>query len=163
MTRLIQAAFAAAVLFATPALAHNGVVHLGPIDISLPFARATLPNAPVGGGFLTIENTGAEADRLISASSPAAAEVQLHEMAMDGEVMRMRQLEDGIEIPAGGTVTLEPGGLHIMFMGLREPFVEGEEVPVTLTFEQAGSVEIKLPVLAVAADAAPAHDGHQGH
>ncbi len=160
MIRLARAAAAAIILLVVPAFAHNGVVHLGPINISLPFTRATLPNAPVGGGFLTIENTGAEADRLVSATSPVAGDVQLHEMAMEGDVMKMRHLESGIEIPAGATVVLEPGGLHIMFMGLKQAFVEGETVPVTLTFEKAGSVDIELPVEAAAADAPAGGHGH---
>lgn len=159
MIRLLRAAFAAAILLATPAYAHNGVIHLGDINISLPFTRATLPNAPVGGGFLTIENTGAEADRLISATSTVAGDTQIHEMGMEGDVMKMRQLTDGLEIPAGETVVLAPGGFHIMFMGLKQAFVEGETVAVTLTFEKAGSVEVLLPVGATAADA-PAAGEH---
>ena len=159
MIRLLRAAFAAALLLATPAFAHNGVTHLGDINISLLFSRATLPNAPVGGGFLTIENTGAEADRLVSVTSTVAGDTQIHEMAMDGDVMKMRQLKDGLEIPAGETVVLAPGGFHIMFMGLKQAFVEGETVAVTLTFEKAGSVEVLLPVEAAAADA-PAAAGH---
>ncbi|MBU1334732.1 MAG: copper chaperone PCu(A)C [Alphaproteobacteria bacterium] len=160
MLRLLRAALAAAILVATPAFAHNGVVHLGPINISLPFTRATLPNAPVGGGFLTIENTGTEADRLISATSTVAGDTQIHEMAMDGDVMKMRQLVDGLEIPAGETAVLAPGGFHIMFMGLKQAFVEGETVAVTLTFEKAGSVEVLLPVEATAADAPTAEHAH---
>lgn len=160
MIRLLKAALVAAIFAATPAFAHNGVVHLGPINISLPFTRATLPNAPVGGGFLTIENTGAAADRLVSATSPAASNVQIHEMALEGDVMKMRQLEDGVEIPAGETIVLAPGGIHIMFMGLTQAFVEGESVPVTLTFEKAGPVEVLLPVGAAAA-AAPEAMEHQ--
>ncbi|WP_316358371.1 copper chaperone PCu(A)C [Devosia sp.] len=152
MIRLLRAALAAAILVVTPALAHNGVIHLGDINISLPFTRATLPNAPVGGGFLTIENTGTEADRLVSATSEVAGETQIHEMAMEGDVMKMRQLADGLEIPAGETVVLAPGGVHIMFMGLKQAFVEGETVAVTLTFEKSGSVEVLLPVAAAAAD-----------
>jgi copper(I)-binding protein len=152
MIRLLRAALAAAILIVTPALAHNGVIHLGDINISLPFTRATLPNAPVGGGFLTIENTGTEADRLVSATSEVAGETQIHEMAMEGDVMKMRQLAEGLEIPAGETVVLAPGGFHIMFMGLKQAFVEGETVAVTLTFEKAGSVEVLLPVAAAAAD-----------
>ncbi|MBE0581716.1 MAG: copper chaperone PCu(A)C [Devosia sp.] len=152
MIRLLRAALAAAILVVTPALAHNGVIHLGDINISLPFTRATLPNAPVGGGFLTIENAGTEADRLVSATSEVAGETQIHEMAMEGDVMKMRQLAEGLEIPAGETVVLAPGGVHIMFMGLKQAFVEGETVAVTLTFEKAGSVEVLLPVAAAAAD-----------
>ncbi len=161
MIRLLRAAFAATLLLAVPAFAHNGVIHLGPINISQPFTRATLPNAPVGGGFLTIENTGTEPDRLVSATSPASDVVQIHEMAMEGNVMKMRQLADGLEIPAGETVVLAPGGFHLMFMGLKQAFVEGETIEVTLVFEKAGTVEVSLPVGAVAAS--EAEGGSHGH
>ena len=157
MIRFARAAAVAALLLVTPAFAHNGVTHLGPINISAPFTRATLPNAPVGGGFLTIENTGDTDDRLVSVTAKVSGDVQLHEMAMEGDVMKMRELPDGITIPAGETITLAPGGLHIMFMGLTQPFTEGQTVAVTLTFEQAGSVDMELPVLGAAADTAPAH------
>nr|WP_314262594.1 copper chaperone PCu(A)C [uncultured Devosia sp.] len=165
MIRQLRAAFVAAIVLATPAFAHNGVIHLGDIDISLPFSRATLPNAPVGGGFLTITNKGAEDDRLVSATSSVAGDTQIHEMAMEGDVMKMRELADGLVIPAGETVTLEPGGFHIMFMKLNQPFVEGETVTVTLTFEKAGTVEVPLPVQSPAADGAPAmdHGDHGDH
>lgn len=160
MLRLLRAALAAAILVVTPAFAHNGVVHLGPINISLPFTRATLPNAPVAGGFLTIENTGTEPDRLVSATSDIAGETQIHEMAMQGDVMKMRQLADGLEIPAGETVVLAPGGFHIMFMGLKQALVEGETITVTLTFEKAGTVDVVLPIEAAAADAPTAEHAH---
>jgi len=160
MLRFARAAVAAALLLVTPALAHNGVVHLGPLNISAPFARATLPNAPVGGGFFTIENTGTQADRLISAASSVAGATQVHSMAMEGDVMKMGQLTEGLEIPAGETVVLAPGGAHVMFMGLNQAFVEGETVTVTLTFEKAGSVDLVLPVLATAAGGAAGHGAH---
>ena len=160
MLRLLRAALAAAILVVTPAFAHNGVVHLGDINISLPFTRATLPNAPVAGGFLTIENTGAEPDRLISVTSDIAGETQIHEMAMQGDVMKMRPLADGLEIPAGKTVVLAPGGFHIMFMGLKQTLVEGETITVTLTFEKAGTVDVVLPIEAAAADAPTAEHAH---
>ncbi|SEP69287.1 hypothetical protein SAMN05428969_0489 [Devosia sp. YR412] len=160
MIRLLRTALAAAILIVTPAFAHNGVIHLGPLNISGSFTRATLPNAPVGGGFLTIENTGTEADRLVSATSSAAKETQIHEMAMEGDVMKMRALADGLEIPAGETVTLAPGGFHLMFMGLNQAFVEGEKVTVTLTFEKAGTVDVELPVMTSAADAPAAGHAH---
>ena len=120
MITLLRAALAATLLLVTPAFAHNGVVHLGGINISAPFTRATLPNAPVGGGFLTIENTGYQTDRLISATSSVAGDTQIHEMSMQGDVMKMRELAEGLEIPAGATVALAPGGYHIMFMGLNQ-------------------------------------------
>jgi copper(I)-binding protein len=134
---------------------------VGELEISGAFTRATLPNAPVGGGFLTITNKGAADDRLVSAASPASGEVQLHEMAMEGDVMKMRRLADGIPVPAGATVTLQPGGLHMMFIKLAGPMVEGTTVPVTLTFEKAGTVSLELSVQGVGADA-PAMD-HSSH
>lgn len=137
------------------ALAQGPMVSLGPLQITHAFTRATAPGAPSGGGWLTIANTGAEADRLVSASSPAASRVETHEMKMDNNVMVMRRLPDGVEIGAGETVDLKPGGIHLMFIGLAEPFVEGEEVPVTLTFEKAGTVTIQLPVAALGATDMP--------
>ena len=163
MIRTLHAAVAAILLLVTPAFAHDGTTHVGELNITQPFTRATLPNAPVGGGFLTIANTGAEADRLIDASSAVVGDVQIHEMAMEGDVMKMRELADGLEIPAGATVALAPGGFHIMFMGLNQAFVEGEAVPVTLVFEKAGSVELALPVLGNAAKSAEQGAMEMGH
>ena len=119
---------------------------LGTLQIDQPWARATPPSAPAGGGFLKITNTGTAPDRLISASSPAADMVQVHEMKMDGNVMRMREVEKGLEIPAGGTVTLAPGGFHLMMMGLKGPLKQGTTVPVTLVFEKAGQIDVQLSV-----------------
>lgn len=160
MIRTLVAALALAAL-ALPAAAHD--ITFGPLQLNGPFTRATLPNAPVGGGFLTIVNTGAEDDRLVSATSDIARDTQIHEMAMEGDVMKMRQLTDGLAIPAGETVVLEPGGYHIMFMGLNQAFVEGETVPVTLVFEKAGSVTVDLHIEATAADAPAGHAGQGGH
>lgn len=157
MIRTLFAALALAAL-AVPALAHD--ITFGALELNAPFARATLPNAPVGGGFLTIVNTGQGDDRLVSVSVDFAKQAQIHEMAMEGDVMKMRQLPDGLVIPAGATVTLVPGGYHLMFMGLSQPLVEGETVPVTLTFEKAGTVTIDLHILAAAADAPAATMGH---
>lgn len=162
MIRFARIALASAVLFAAPVFAHNGVIHHELLNISGPFSRATLPNAPVGGGYVTIENRGKTADRLVSVSSDVAAETQIHEMAMEGDVMKMRQLPDGVEIPAGETVLLAPGGVHIMFMGLKQPFVEGQTIPVILNFEQSGPVEVELNVLGPGADSAD-HGEHGGH
>ena len=101
---------------------------------------------PSGGGFLTVANTGMTADRLVSVTSPAAGQVQIHEMKMDGTIMRMRELENGLEIPTGATVALAPGGLHLMLVGLQRPFEAGGSVPLVLEFRQAGSVRIALRV-----------------
>lgn len=121
-------------------------VTVGDLEISGAFARATLPNAPVGGGYLTITNKGATDDRLVSLSTPAAGKAQVHEMKMDGDVMKMNELEGGLVIPAGQSVSLAPGGYHLMFMELAGPFIEGQSIAVTLTFEKAGSVEVQIPV-----------------
>lgn len=121
-------------------------VTAGDLELTAGFTKAMLPGQPVGGGFVTITNKGGEDDRLVSATSSQAGDVQLHEMAMEGDVMKMRQLNDGIVIPAGQTVELKPGGLHLMFYKVAEPFKEGATVNVTLTFEKAGSVEVVLPV-----------------
>ena len=155
---LFSAAFAAIVLLSSPvAFAHAGhdlgpTIAIGTLELRGGFARATLPNAPVGGAFITITNNGATDDRLVSVSSPAADVGQLHTMEMVGDVMKMRALPDGIVIPAGQTVTLEPAGMHMMFMGLKQALVKGEKLTVTLTFEKAGSVEVELPILGTAAD-----------
>jgi len=119
------------------------------IKIEDAYTRATVPGQQVAGGFMKIENKGV-ADQLVSASSPVAGEVQLHEMAMDGNVMKMRQVKD-ISIPAGSAVELKPGGLHLMFMNIKAPLTAGETVPVKLKFAKAGEVEIKIPVNAMGA------------
>ena len=105
-----------------------------------------LPGQPTGGGYLAIANKGGEADRLLAASSPHAGKVEIHSMAMVDNVMVMRPVEGGLEIPAGGTLELKPGGLHLMFMSVSEPFREGGSVPLTLEFEKAGKVDVVLPV-----------------
>ena len=132
---------------------------LANLEIIKPWTRATPPSAPTGGGFLVIKNTGPTADRLVSARSPAAGAVQIHEMKMDGNVMRMRELEKGLEIPAGGTVSLAPGGFHLMMMGLKEPLKQGSTVPLTLIFENAGSIDVELTVESLGA-AKPSEHKH---
>jgi copper(I)-binding protein len=121
---------------------------LGDLTIDHPYAFATPPNAPVAGGYLAITNSG-EADDVLTAVRTApdfAGMVQLHEMTMEGGVMRMGEVAGGIPIPAGETVTLEQGGLHVMFLRLPRGFEEGQEVPATLVFEQAGEVEVVFDV-----------------
>lgn len=136
---------------------HDGVVKAGDLQLSGAFTRAMAPNAGSGGGFVTITNHGHDDDRLVGVKSDAANRVEIHEMKMEGDVMKMGQLHDGIAILAGETVTLEPGGLHIMFMQVEDRFVEGEMVPVTLVFEKAGDVDVMLQVGGAAAKSAHAH------
>ncbi|MFK8034022.1 MAG: copper chaperone PCu(A)C [Hyphomicrobiales bacterium] len=129
---------------------------IGDIVIEHPFSRATPPKARVAGGYMTITNKGALADRLISGSAIISKRVEIHEMAIVDDIMRMRPLPDGIEIPAGETVTFKPGSYHIMFMGIAEPFKEGSHNSVTLMFENAGEIEVKFNIEAMNASA-PAH------
>jgi periplasmic copper chaperone A len=131
---------------------------LGALEIDQPWSRATPPTAPTAGGFLTITNKGAAPDRLIAARTTAAGQAQIHQMKMGGDVMRMRELDNGLDIPAGATVALAPGGYHLMLVGLKAPFKAGTRVPVTLVFEKAGSIDIELDVQAMGSTA-PAHGG----
>lgn len=126
--------------------AGSAEVTAGTLVISKAYAKAMLPGQPVGGAYLTITNNGKADDELVSVSSPVAGAVELHEMAMQGEVMKMRKLDKGIAIPAGKSVELSPGGLHMMFTKVKQPFKQGETVAVTLTFAKAGNVDIALPV-----------------
>ena len=141
--------------WAAPASAQD--YKLGSLEIATPWTRATAATAKSGGGFVTITNKGTTADRLIAARSPASLKVEIHEMKMDGQVMRMRELANGLEIPPGVTVTLKPGGFHIMFMELKAPLAKDAKVPVTLVFEKAGSIDVDFKVEAVGA----AGTGHQ--
>lgn len=111
-----------------------------------PYSPATIPNARVAGGYLTITNNGKEDDRLIGASSDAAKKVEIHEMSMEGDVMKMRKLDEPLTIAAGKSVTLAPAGLHLMFMDLVKPFVADETVNVELDFEHSGKVNIPFHV-----------------
>jgi len=113
------------------------------LNIDHPFARATPPGARAAGAYLTVENKGATPDRLIAASSPVAGIVEVHEMAMDGGVMKMRVIP-GIDIKAGSKVDLKPGGYHIMLMELKQPLKNGDRFPLTLTFEKAGKIEVSV-------------------
>lgn len=125
------------------------------------WVRATPPNAQVAGAFLSIENSGPEPDRLLSASTGVAAKVEIHEMKMDGEVMQMRQLAGGLAIPAKQTVTLKPGGIHLMLISPNQPLVAGQDVAITLVFEKAGKRTLAFAVSKQApASAVPDHLHH---
>jgi copper(I)-binding protein len=146
-------------LLAGTALAsHAHSFKLGDIAIGHPYARATAPGQPTGGAYLRLENRGTQGDRLVSATADVAKAVELHEMTMQGDVMRMRQV-DTVEVPAGQSVVLEPGGLHMMLVGLKAPLKEGDRFPMTLKFEKAG--EVKVDVVVDSALAGPKkHDKH---
>lgn len=152
--------FAVLAAFAGTSLAHG--YQAGSLAIQHPWSRETAAGQAVGGGFLTIANPGAAEDRLLSGTSPVAAEVQLHTMTMDGGVMRMRQVKGGIAVPAKGRLELKPGGYHIMFIGLKQQLRQGERFPVTLRFKRAGTVTVQFAVQPVGS-AGPVEGGHAGH
>jgi len=121
---------------------------LGSLSISDPWARASAGMARAGAAFMSVANSGA-ADRLISADADISDVVELHTHIKDGDVMRMRKV-DAIDITDRTTTKLQPGGLHVMFIGLHEPLKEGETFPLSLTFEHAGTVEVTVSVRGVA-------------
>lgn len=157
MTRVIS--IATALIFACLAISTAAAqdVTLGTIQIRHPYARAMVPGAKVGGGYLSVTNTGTEDDRLVGVASPRAASAGVHEMSVKDDVMIMREVADGIVIPAGATVELKPGGYHVMFMDVAEPFKQGESIAATLTFDKAGSVDVVFSVGATSGGA-PATD-----
>src|SRR3954447_19491487 len=134
-------------VLATGAQAHD--YQIGPIAIDHPWTRATPKNAPVAGGYVKITNTGATPDRLVGGSSEVAKRFQIHQMKMDGGVMTMRELKDGLEIAPGATVELRPSSFHIMMMDLSRPLTKGEKVKGSLTFEKAGKVDVEFAVEAI--------------
>jgi copper(I)-binding protein len=116
-------------------IANGAMGQTGELEIKTPWARATPGHAENGAAYLTIVSP--TADRLTAASSPVAKKAELHKMSMEGGVMRIRPLA-AIDIPAGQTVTLSPGGMHIMLLGLTQPLHQGKSFPLTLSFEHAG-------------------------
>ncbi|QWD79181.1 copper chaperone PCu(A)C [Polynucleobacter sp. MWH-Spelu-300-X4] len=151
----IYVVFLSLFMVATSAYADQEI-KFGKLKIEDPYARATVPAQKAGGAFVKIKNTGA-ADKLIAVSSPVAKEMQLHTMSMEGNVMKMREVK-AIDIPANGTVELQPGGFHLMLIDLKSQLKAGDQIPVKLKFEKAGELEVKFQVK----DMRPAH-GQPGH
>lgn len=149
MLRIVLS-LAAALVLQTPALAHE--YRLGDLRIDHPSARPTVPGQRSGAAYLTLENQGKSADRLLAASSPLAKSVQIHSMKMEGDVMKMREA-DGVVLPPAAKVTMQSGdGYHIMLLGLSKPLKTGDRFPLTLTFEKAGKLEVSVAVENVVAD-----------
>ena len=147
---------------ATAAVAND--YKLGALEIAQPWARATPKGAKTAAGYVVIKNTGTTPDRLTGGSLAGAGGAQVHEMTMDGGVMKMRPVPDGIEIKAGETVELKPQGFHLMFTDLNARLVKGQSVKGTLTFANAGTVDVEFAVAgmgaAAASDANPMHMDH---
>src|SRR6266699_3289218 len=132
---------------------------VGPIKVEQPWVRATPGGAKVGGGYMTITNTGTTPDRFLGGTLPQAGRFELHEMKMEGATMRMREVKGGLEIGPGQTVERKPSGYHIMLMDLRAPFKQGDKLKGQLRFEKAGTVDIEFKVESIGAGA-PAMPKH---
>jgi copper(I)-binding protein len=131
----------------------------GDLLIDAAWSRATPGGVTVGAGYFRIKNLGTQPDVLTGISSPVAESVEIHEMTMADGIMRMRQLTGGLEIKAGETTELAPGGMHLMFMGLKAPLKEGERFFATLKFKNAASVEVEFAVAPIGASG-PDHSKH---
>jgi copper(I)-binding protein len=149
------------IVFVLAAPARAEEVKAGDLVITQAWSRATPGGAKVAGGYLTIQNKGTAADRLIGGSADAAGKVQVHEMATSNGVMTMRPLDKGLSIEAGKTVKFAPGGYHLMLLDLKSPLKQGDKVPVTLEFEKAGKVKLTFDVQGVGAQG-PAGAGNTG-
>ena len=134
---------------------------IGALEIQQPWARATPKGAKTAAGYVAVKNTGSAPDRLTGGSLVGAGGAQVHEMMMDNGVMKMRAVPDGIEIKPGETVELKPGGLHLMFTDLKARLVKGQSVKGTLTFANAGTVDVEFAVEGVGATAGTAAHGMQ--
>ena len=158
MTRFHTPILGLAAIFiaiSAPVAAHD--FKAGSLTLQHPWTRATA--GKVGAGYTIIVNAGKTPDTLLSAGSPAVDKVEIHTMTMDGGVMKMRPLPDGVAIPAGGTAKLAPGGYHLMLLGLKAPLVAGKLIPLTLNFAKAGPVKVQLKIEAAGATE-PAHVNH---
>ncbi|TAK50104.1 MAG: copper chaperone PCu(A)C [Xanthobacteraceae bacterium] len=135
-------------------------VKAGDLTLTAPWSRATPGGAKVGGGFIRITNTGSTPDKLIGGTTDAAARFEVHEMSVTDGIMKMRPVSGGLVIGPGETVELKPGGYHVMFMDIKAPFKQGDEIRATLQFEKAGKVDVGFRVGGIAGGGAPQHKGH---
>jgi periplasmic copper chaperone A len=142
--RAVLAVFVAAGALGAPQAAAHGY-GAGDLQVRHPWMRATPAGVTVAAGYLEIRNSGREPDRVLGASTPAAERVELHVQALEGDVLKMREVED-FGVPARQRLTLRPGGSHLMLVGLKQPLVKGGRVPLTLRFERAGELHIELEV-----------------
>lgn len=145
-----------------PAGSGSDTYTIGSLTIASPWSRATPGGAKIAGGYLKITNSGNTPDRLVSAATSAAGKVEIHEMSTTNGVMQMRPLNEGLPIKAGETVELKPGGFHMMFMDLTQPFKQGEAVKTTLQFEKAGKIDVMFNVGAIGATSGSASE-HKHH
>lgn len=143
------AVFGTSIIYASIAHSANGMIVEGA------WTRATPPSARTAAGYMILRNMGDSDDRLIGVDSPVAASIEVHSMTMDGGIMRMRRLDAPLPIAARGEVRLDPGGLHLMMMGLKTPLREGERIKLDLLFERAGRIAVELRIARLGATGPP--------
>lgn len=162
--RRSASALVLAVAFGLPAVAQDAKPKAAGVAVTTPWARATPGGAKVGAAFLEMSAATGAADKLKAAKSPVAGVVELHTHTQSNGVMQMRRVDD-IAVPAGAKVVMKPGGFHIMLMDLKQPLKEGETIDLTLVFEKAGEVSVKVPVLKVGSPGpgGAARAGGSGH
>ena len=160
MKKLLSAAVVAMAFLAGSVMADDDI-KIGSLKIEDAKARATVPAQKMSGGFMKIENKGG-VDKLLAASSSVSKTMELHTMSMEGNVMKMREIKS-IEIPANGKVELKSGGLHLMFIDLKEQLKPGSTIKVKLKFEKAGEVEVPFKVMGHPAHGEPGHDHSKHH
>ncbi len=160
MKKLLSAVMVSTAFLAGSVLADDDI-KIGSLKIEDAKARATVPAQKMSGGFMKIENKGG-ADKLLAASSSVSKTMELHTMSMEGNVMKMREIK-AIEIPANGKVELKSGGLHLMFIDLKEQLKPGSTIKVKLKFEKAGEVEVPFKVMGHPAHGEPGHDHSKHH
>ena len=148
----------AAALSAAPATAQHYL--LGDLSIHDPWSRALPAVAPNGAAYFRIENGGSGANRIVSVSSPVADRAEIHTHEMDGGVMKMRHVH-WVDVPARGTVSFEPGGLHVMLIGLQQALVDGESFPLTLELDTAETIEVTVEITAAGTTGHARHGKHE--
>ncbi len=167
--RRLAIALAGLALLALPAIAatvSTASAHdytAGDLKIDHPWSRPTFGELKITAGYMSIENKGSEPDTLMSASADIAGKVEIHESLVEDGKAIMRALPDGISIPAGGVAELKPQGMHIMFMGLKQPLKEGESFPMTLNFKRAGAVTVDVKVETGGDGKETTSGNHSGH
>jgi copper(I)-binding protein len=145
-----NAALCALILISFTTLNNPNFAHsAGTVEITKAWLRATPPSAMAAGGYLEITNNTSADDTLVGVEFSQAGKSEIHEMKMNGGVMKMRPLKQGIKIPAGETISLKPGGFHLMFMGMKSQLKDGQNYRVKLTFTHSGAMEIDFPVLSM--------------
>lgn len=141
------ATLATLVLGASAAWGQSAVV------VTNAWSRATPPGAQTGAAYFTL--TSPAGDKLVGVSTQVAKTAQVHEMTMDGTIMRMREVTGGLDLPPGKPVALQPGGYHVMLMGLAAPLKRGQTLRLHLTFEHAAPVDVEAPIAAIGATSSP--------